>query len=163
MPTNKLSVEVSEKKIARVHRLLDRVLEELDFLIDLPVEERIGMPKMGRGHADMVQNTLSFGEVHPHLQPRVWPVEEIKKDVVLARLMRGLESKLDVVSQKVKDTAMQAEAEAYQGSRLYYSSAKGAADAGDPEAERIVKELSLHYKRRKSSKKQESSLEESKK
>ena len=64
----------------------------------------------------------------------------------LAAWLRKLEKNLDLLSDKIKDTAMLAESEAYQAVRLYYNAVKVAARAGDEEAERIAKDLAQHYK-----------------
>ena len=52
-----------------------------------------------------------------------------------------------MIADKVKDTAMLAESEAFKTSRLYYNSVKAAANAGDEEAEPIARDLSVHYKK----------------
>jgi hypothetical protein len=74
--------------------------------------------------------------------------------------MRKVEEKLDMISRKVKDTAILAEAESYQSARLYYNAVKAAARAGDAAAEQIARDMSIHY-RRKSSPKDETSTEKS--
>jgi len=66
--------------------------------------------------------------------------------------MRKVEKKMGLISDKVNDTALLAEAEAFQTARLYYNSVKASARAGDEIAEDIARDMGVHYKRKRSSK-----------
>ena len=152
MPTNELSVVVTQEKNDAVHQLLDSILAELDFLRDLSVEDRKGLVKMGRKNLDFVERCYRHAEGSPQYLVSFMAIEEFKKDIDYFRWLRDVERKLDLVADKVKDTAMLAEAEAYKASRLYYNSVKAAAKAGDEEAELIARDLGIHYKKQGASK-----------
>ncbi len=62
------------------------------------------------------------------------PFEEFKKDVDFSDWLRRVEKVMAPVYDKLKDTAILAEAEAFQSARLYYNSVKAAARAGDERA-----------------------------
>jgi hypothetical protein len=148
MSTNKISVEITQEKDASVNQVLDNLASELDFLVDLNVEDRKGLAKMGRKNLDIVSRSFQHAEGNPQFLPVYMPLEEFKKDVLLYQWLRKLEKKLDQVSDKLKDSAMLAEAEAYQTARLYYKSVKAAANAGDEAAEQITRDLAVHFKTR---------------
>lgn len=155
MSTNDLSVEISQEKDTVVHQLLDNLTSELDFLVGLSVEERKRLVKMGRKNVDFVDRSFKYAEGNPQFLPIYMPFEEFKKDVDFSDWLRKVEQKLDQVSDKLKDTAILAEAESFQTARLYYNSVKAAAKAGDEGAEQIARDLAVHYKKKSSSKKEE--------
>jgi hypothetical protein len=152
MSANELSVEITQEKDTAVNQVLDNLAAELDFLVDLTVEDRKGLAKMGRKNLDIVERSFQHAEGNSRYLPAYMPFEEFKKDVLLYEWLRKVEKKLDLVSNKLKDTAMLAEAESYQTARLYYKSVKAAADAGDEAAEQISRDLAVHFKTRGSRK-----------
>lgn len=147
MPTNELSVEITQEKDAAVQQLIDNLLAELDFLVDLAVDDRRRLPKMGRKNLDFVHRGYRHAEGTPRFLPSYVTLEEFKKDVDLFDWLRKLEKSLGMITDKVKDTAILAESEAFKSSRLYYNSVKAAANAGDEEAEPIARDLGVHYKK----------------
>jgi hypothetical protein len=147
MSTNELSVEITQEKDAAVQQLIDNLLAELDFLVDLGVDDRRRLAKMGRKNVDFVDRGYRHAEGTPRFLPSYITLEEFKKDVDFSGWIRKLEKKLDMIADKVKDTAMLAESEAFKTSRLYYNSVKAAANAGDEEAEPIARDLAVHYKK----------------
>ncbi len=147
MSTNQLSVEITQEMDTTVQQLLESILAEMGFLVDLDVKGRIRLVKMGRKNLDFVTRGLRHVEGSPQYLPRVISFEEFKKDVDLGQWLRKVEKKLDSIVDLVKDTAMLAESEAYQTARLYYNSVKASAKAGDEAAEPIARDLGLHFKR----------------
>lgn len=147
MSTNELSVEITQEKDAAVNQLLDNLFAELDFLIDLSAKGRQRLVKMGRHNVDFVNRGYRHAEGSPQFLSSHTTVEEFKLDIDLGAWLRKLEKRLDMLLDKVKDTAMLAESEAYKTARLYYNSAKAAARAGSEEAEPIARDLSIHYRK----------------
>lgn len=160
MSTNELSVEISQEKDTAVNQLLDNLTSELDFLVGLSIDERRRLVKMGRKNVDFVERSFRHAEGNPQFLPAYMPIEEFKKDVDSSDWLRKVEKAMDQLSNKLKDTAILAEAEAFQSARLYYNSVKAAARAGDESAEQIARDLTIHYKKRSASKKEEPPQEE---
>ncbi len=148
MSTNELSVEITQEKDAAVHQLLESLQAELDFLRDLSIKDRMRLAKMGRRDVDFVSRGYRHADGNPEFLPSYVPLEEFKKDVDLADWLRRLEKQLEAFLDKVKDTALLAESEAYKTARLYYNSVKAASRAGNTGAEPIARDLAIHYKRR---------------
>jgi len=148
MSTNELSVEITQEKDTAVQQLLDNLQAELDFLRDLSIKDRMRLVKMGRANVDFVGRGYRHADGNPEFLPSYMTLEEFKKDVDAAEWLRRLEKRLFMLLDKVKDTALLAESEAFKSARLYYNSVKAAARAGKTEAEPIARDLAIHYKRR---------------
>lgn len=147
MSTNDLSVEITQVKSDAVDQLLNDLLVELDFLRDLTLKSKRRLVKMGRRNVDFVNRSLRHAVGSPQFLPSFSPLEEFRKDIDLAAWLRNMEKRLDLLADKVKDTALLAESEAFSAARYFYSAVKAAARVGSAEAEAIVKDLKVHYKR----------------
>ena len=147
MSTNEISIEISQEKDKTVNQLVDTLTTELNFLIDLDIAGRRAIAKMGRRNLDLVERTYQYAESNPEFTPPYISLAEFKKDVDLSKWLRKLEKKVDLLFDKIKDTAMKAESEAFQSARLYYSAVKDAATAGNEKAELITRDLAVHFKR----------------
>jgi cellulose biosynthesis protein BcsQ len=148
MSINKLSVVVTPEKDATIQQLLDNLLAELDFLLILAIDDRLRLVKMGRRDLDFVYRGLKHALGTPVFLPSYLSLNVFKEDVDFATWLRKVEKKLGLIATKIKDTALVAEAEAYQSARLYYNSVKAAARAGNEEAEKITIELAKHFKKK---------------
>jgi len=147
MSTNLVSVEITQEKQDAVTLLLDNLFAELDFLRDLSAKGRQRLVKMGRNNVDFVGRGYRHAEGSPQYIPGYVTLADFKNDIDLAAWLRVLEKRMDMLADKVKDTAMLAESEAFKVARVYYNAVKAAAKAGSEEAEPIAKDLGIHYKR----------------
>lgn len=147
MSTNQLSVEITQEKSDAVDQLLNDLLVEMDFLVSLSIAGKKRLAKMGRKNVDFVNRSLRHAGGSTQFLPSFVTVEEFKKDIDLAVWLRKLEKRLDMLADSVKDTAILAEAEAFTAARYFYSAVKAAARAGSAEAEPIVKDLGIHFRR----------------
>lgn len=147
MSTNVISIEVTQEQTNEVERILDDLSAKLAMLKELTLDDRKRLAKMGRKHVDFVDRSYRHAEINPGYLTGAIPFVEFKKDYQLSTWLRLVEKKLGLISNKVKDSAMQAEAEAYQTARLYYTSVKAAAKAGDEIAGPIDRDLSPHFQK----------------
>ncbi|MCX6579793.1 MAG: hypothetical protein NT166_06375 [Candidatus Aminicenantes bacterium] len=147
MQLNRVSAEIPQD----VEDLLVQDLEErrksLPFLIDLPIEERIAMPKSSRKLVDFIDTGLLQARTHPTYLPSFVDIVEFEKDVKLRKSLRRIYEALNAFTDRVRDTLMVVESEAYLAARVFYKTAKAAAKEGAEDAERIVKEMAYHYKK----------------
>lgn len=148
MSTNHVSIVIAPEKDTIVQQLLDNLSAELDFLVLLAIEDRRALSKMGRRDLDFVYRAFKHASGTPVYLPPYVLLEEFKKDVDYSTWLRKVEKKIDLILTKVKDTALLTESEAYKSGRLYYNSVKAAAKAGDEEAEKITKELAIHFRKK---------------
>ena len=147
MSTNLLSVEITQEKQDAVTLLLDNLFAKLDFLGDLSAKERQRLVKMGRCHADFVTRGYRHAEGTPQFVPGFVNLTDFKNNIELGAWLRRVEKSVDLLIDKLKDTAMLAESEAFNFARLYYKVVKAAAKAGSEEAEPIARDLSIHYRK----------------
>lgn len=148
MSTNQVSMVIAPEKDTIVQQILDNLSAELSFLVLLAIEDRRDLSKMGRRDLDFVYRTFKHASGTPVYLPPYVLLEEFKKDTDFSIWLRKVEKKIDLILTKVRDTALVSESEAYKSARLYYNSVKAAAKAGDEEAEKITKELAVHYRKK---------------
>ncbi len=162
MATNEFDYVVTEEKSAAVDQKLTELEAELDLLVDLDIAARRGLSKMGRRNVDFVGRGRKHIEGNPEFLSGGLTVQTIINDIESGVWLRKVEKRIDTLADMIKDTAMLAESEAYKGIRLYYSAIKAQAKAGNEIAERIYKDLAVHYKRLGTSKTETPETEESK-
>jgi cellulose biosynthesis protein BcsQ len=149
MKTNVVNLEMSQQEVDDVERLLNELEARLSPLSELTIAERVRLVKMGRKNVDFVNRGYRHAEINREYLIGKIPFEDFKKDVDLGKWLRIVEKKMGLISSKVRDSAVLAEADAYRKARLYYNAAKAASRAGDELAEQIARDLSIHYRRKK--------------
>ncbi|NIM11345.1 MAG: hypothetical protein GTO45_05080 [Candidatus Aminicenantes bacterium] len=146
MSVNKISAEVAQETEDRIIQAFTDAEAELPFLTDLTSEERIRMVKLSRKYVDFVDKSHILVETHPQYLPTYLNLDEFTKDVNLKNSLNRIYARASSFIQKLKDTILLVESEAYQTSRLFYKSAQAAAKEGAEDAGIIVKTLSYHFK-----------------
>lgn len=146
MSLNKVSAVVTPEQETQVTGHITDARSILDFLLTLSSQERLRMPKLSRGRVDFVDTSLVEARTHEHYLQGCTPLAEFIKDVELKNCLHRIRAEVNAFVQRLDDTIMVVEAEAYQTARLFYKSVKAAAKEGAEDAERIAKTLSYHYK-----------------
>jgi len=152
MSINKINVEVTQETEEQVRQNIETSTDPLDFLINLQMLERIRMAKMGRKDLGFVERTYMHAVDNPNYLNNYVTLEEFGKDVSTAKCLRRLNATVDSLKERINDTRLVVESEAYATARVYYSAVKAAAKVGVPGAEAIANDLAVHYKNRGSSK-----------
>lgn len=150
MSVNKISAAVPQDAENSVIQKVKEVRELLPFLIDLPKDERLRMSRLSRRYVDFVDRGLLHAKAHPHYMPPFLSIDEFSKDVELKNCLHRILAEVDSLSERLRDTVLQVESEAYTSARVFYKSVKAAAKEGAEDAERIAKDLAYHYKKRSS-------------
>ncbi|MCP5104483.1 MAG: hypothetical protein GY950_13940, partial [bacterium] len=146
MSLSRISAEIPQETEVVVIQHIKDARAQLPFLVDLSAEERKRIPKLGRTRVDFVDRGLIHLTAHPELKPPIIDIAEFTSDVELKNALRRVEKELDDLRDRVRDTLMVVESEAYQATRVFYKTVKSAAKEGVEDAERIVKDLAYHYK-----------------
>ncbi len=147
MQLNRISAEIPQDVEDLLVLDLEEMRKRLPFLIDLSIEERIAMPKSSRKLVDFIDTGLLQAKTHPNYLPSFVDINEFEKDVKVRKSLRRIYEALNAFTERVRDTLMVVESEAYLAARVLYKTAKAAAKEGAEDAERIIKEMSYHYKR----------------
>jgi hypothetical protein len=90
-----------------------------------------------------------YAEKFPGHLPNEVTLEMFQRDLDLRDGLGRLSAELKALDRDFDDTIMLLESEIYQTSRLFYKGLKASAQEGDKDAERIAKDLSDHYKKRR--------------
>lgn len=147
MQLNRISAEIPQDVEDLLVQDLEEMRKRLPFLIDLSIEERIAMPKSSRKLVDFIDTGLLQARTHPNYLPSFVDINEYEKDVKARKSLRRIYEALNAFTDRVRDTLMVVESEAYLAARVLYKTAKAAAKEGAEDAERIIKEMSFHYRR----------------
>ena len=147
MILNKISAVITQEQESQVIKLIKEARDILDFLVSLNSNLRIRLAKLSRGRVDFVDTSLVEAKTNPKHLPSYFTLDEFIKDVKLKSSLHHIRAELEYFTQRIDDTILMVEAEAYRKSRLFYNSVKAAGKAGEEDAERIAKYLSYHYKK----------------
>lgn len=147
MQLNRISAEIPQDVEDLLVQDLEEMRKRLPFLIDLSREERIAMPKSSRKLVDFVDTGLLQAQTHPQYLPSFVDINEFDKDVKARKSLRRIYETLNAFTDRVRDTLMVVESEAYLAARVFYKTVRAAAKEGTEDAERIVKEMSFHYRK----------------
>lgn len=146
MKFNQISAEVPHEKELEVIQHIKDARASLDFLVNLNSDQRIRMSKLSRKRVDFVDTSLVYVKANPEYLPAYINMEEFVKDVELKDCLHRIMAELYAFAERVSDTTLQVESEAYRAARLYYKSVKAAAREGTEDAERIARALAYHHK-----------------
>ena len=146
MNLNKISAVITQEQESQVIKLIRDARAILAFLVSLTSLIRIRLAKLSRGRVDFVDTSLIAAKTNPNHIPPYFTLEEFIQNVELKNSLHRIRAELEYFTERVDDTILLVESEAYRKSRLFYNSLKAAGKAGEEDAERIAKALSYHYK-----------------
>jgi len=147
MILNKISAVITQEQESQVIKLIKEARSVLDFLVSLTSIVRIRLAKLSRGRVDFVDTSLVEAKTNPTYVPGYFTLEEFIENVELKDSLHHIRAELESLDERIDDTILLVEAEAYRKSRLFYKSVKAAGKAGEEDAERIAKALAYHYKK----------------
>ena len=80
---NLVSATLSAESKAAILKDLDSIRKRLDFLTSLDNEDVRGLVKAGSGYAPLLDKAYRAVSEHPDIMPRVFSLEEFKRDYEL--------------------------------------------------------------------------------
>ena len=122
------------------------IKQKLPFLIDLTLEERKALPKMGDKSRAFVSKALEVATQNPDFLPRSFDLEEMRKDVQLFEAMYPIVVALTQLQELLDDTYVTVGSEAYSAALQVYSYAKASGQGTGLEA--VVGELGQRFARK---------------
>ena len=146
---NKIDAEITQENEDQVKQHIGGIRTVLDFLVGLPVEEKRRLAKLSFRYVEFTNKVRIYAEKFPGHLPNEVTLEMFQRDLDLRDGLRRLSAELKALDRDFDDTIMLLESEIYQTSRLFYKGVKASAKEGDKDAERISKDLSDHYKKRR--------------
>ena len=106
MPQNIVSLTVSPERLAAVQQALASLEASLADLVELSVDQRIELVKMGPRSEAFVREGLMLLEANPELLPRSFDLDEMRRDLTALDTLRPLFHRLRRLSARADDTEM---------------------------------------------------------
>jgi hypothetical protein len=103
---------------------INTIREKLPFLVSLTASDRRAMAKMGDKTRAFVEKSMEFAIHHPDYLPRLFDLEEMRRDVELSTTLYPVLMSLIHLHELVQDTYTVVGQEAYAAARVVYKSAK---------------------------------------
>lgn len=146
MGINQISATLTQADRDAALAAISTVKENLSFLIDLTVEERKALPKMGDKSRAFVLKALEVATQNPDFLPRSFDLEEMRKDVQLFEAMYAIVVAVTQLHELLNDTHMTVGSEAYSAALQVYNYAKASGHGAGLEA--VVDELGQRFARK---------------
>lgn len=124
MPDNRIDATLSQADTTAVMDAINTIRTKLPFLIDLTVDERRTLPKMGDKSRTFVSQALEIAKLNQDILPRSFDLDEMTRDVELANALQPVMMALTQLQELVEDTYMQVGSEAYTAALLVYQYAR---------------------------------------
>ncbi len=145
MSYQNIDVTVSPADLQAVKDAFAVVLNKLPFLINLTVDDRKGMAKLGPNSLSFVQNALTAVLAKPDVFPASFDVEGFQRDFDLFAILTELTTRADSVRSQLDDTRMAVGSEAMAGATQAYGYLKAAAKT-EPGLKPITEQLGERFK-----------------
>ncbi len=118
-----MSATLSTEDQQAVLTAVETIHQKLPFLIDLTINDRIGMAKLGDKTQAFVKKGVDIANQHHDLFPAGF-LDEMRKDAQLFDALGPIRLALDRLRKQLEDTSTQVGAEAYAAARTVYTVTK---------------------------------------
>jgi len=142
---NLLSVTIDPATMDSIQQAVTTIKDQLPFLKKLTPVERRKIARYGDKSQAFVEKAHDYAVSNPHLVPPYLDVAEFKRDYELVRGLARIMQSLKSLTEAVDDTRILAGRESYQSARVFYSSAKRAANSGVQGTQSIVDDLAQRF------------------
>jgi hypothetical protein len=144
--SNKISFAPSADEMQALLAALQGLMDKLEpLLVDLNVEERHGLPKMGTRTVEFVGKALEYARDNPEFWPAYFDVDEFARDLAAIDKLRALQRPLNHLADMVDDSLLLSGSEAYAAALSFYLSIKAAAKRGLTGAALIADDLGTQF------------------
>ena len=146
MPYQNISASLSDtQRMQIIQHLKDAEAIMAGFLINLTMEERQSLPKMGDKSLPFVQKALAYAQSHPQFVPPYANIPELQKDFALTSQLTLIAQSEAVFHEKISDTAMAVGSEAYVVALAFYNTVAQAAKMNVPGADTVYQDLKSRF------------------
>jgi hypothetical protein len=146
MPANQISASLAQAERDRVLAAIATIKQTLPFLIDLTIEQRKALPKMGDKSRAFVSKALEVATQNPDFLPRSFDLEEMRRDVQLFEAMYPIVMAMTQLQELLDDTYVTVGSEAYSAALQVYTYAKASGQGAGLES--VVDELGQRFARK---------------
>lgn len=145
MPYQNISAQLTETDVQEIRAALATIQTRMPFLINLTVEERRKLFKMGNKSLAFVNNSLTAAQSNRDILPASFDLDEFISDYQLATTLSEIHLSLQQLTEKVDDTLMAVSSEAMGSSLTVYDYVKTAAKK-TPGLKAIADQLGERFK-----------------
>jgi len=142
---NQISIIISEEALANINKAIATINENLPDLINLTVDDRHQLPKMGDKTIAFVNKSFEYASQNPTIVPSFLDLSEFAKDTAAVTSLKRILMPLEQLNEKLSDTNLLAGSEAYMAALVFYTAVKGAAKAGLPGMKNIYDDLQSRF------------------
>jgi len=146
MAENRISTSLSPADREAVMAAVSTIREKLPFLMDLTVEERRSLPKMGDKSRAFVSKALEVAIQNPDFLPRSFDIEEMRRDVELFQALHPILLSLTQLQELLDDTYLAVGSDAYAAGLVVYNYAKNSGQGAGLDA--VVDEMGRRFARK---------------
>jgi hypothetical protein len=130
MSMRSISATLGQADREAVMAAVATIKEKLPFLVDLSVEERKALPKMGDKSRAFVSKALEVAAQNSDFLPRSFDIDEMRKDVDLYEALYPIVLSLAQLQELLDDTHVTVGSEAYAAALQVYHYAKASGKGG---------------------------------
>jgi hypothetical protein len=130
MPNAPISAKMSDINREIVLSAIATIKASMPFMVDLTVEDRKALPKMGDKSRAFVTKALEIATQNPDFLPRSFDLEEMRKDVELFDQLYPLLLSLNQLQEMMENTYTAVGSEAYTAALTIYKYAKASDQGG---------------------------------
>jgi len=146
MSNNQIKATSTTDDQGAVSAAIAAIKQKLPFLVDLSIDDRKSMLKIGAKGYSFVKQALDVASQHPGVLPASFDVNEMRNDTQLFAYLTTLQLILNQLKKQIDDTAMQIGSQAYAAARVVYACASSSF-AGPP-LEVAADQLGKHFGRK---------------
>jgi hypothetical protein len=153
MPYSNISATLPAADLTAIKTAITTINSKMPFLINLTVEEKKGLFKLGSKSADFVNDAALAAQNYPTILPPSFNTTEFIKDAELVKSMIEVKLLLDSICERVNDTLTAVGSEAMGESLDVYAYVQRAAESNTPGLKTVAEKLKERFKKNNLSKK----------
>lgn len=142
---NKVSGTVSDADSQKIMKAIDGISASLPFLINLSVDDRKKLRKMGAKSIEYVNLNLQGAQTYPKALKAGFDAAEFKNDVMLYNALQPIAVKLQALSEALNDTMLAAGSDAMMAADEVYAELKSSAKK-DANVKGLVDQIAQRFK-----------------
>jgi hypothetical protein len=145
MPYQNISATLSQEDVEQIKTALATIQDKLPFRVNLSIEERRRLYKMGDKSLAFVSNSLTAAQSNRDILPASFDLEEFARDYQLVTTLTELLFGLQQLTEQVDDTLMAVGSEAMGSGLTVYDYVK-TASKNRPGLKVVAEQLGERFK-----------------
>lgn len=152
MPYQNITANLSDGDKSHILDFLKQAENLLPFLVNLTVDERVSLYKMGNKSVSFVEKSLEYGKNNPNLVAPYTNMAELESDLNLAKQLAPIVQQVNSLAEKLNDTYTAVGSEAITAATTFYNTVKNARKSNVPGVDAIYADLKERFQKTMSSK-----------